>query len=135
MGEKEWYFFTIRDSKYPTGLRTNRATKSGYWKTTGKDKEIFRVSVLVGMKKTCSKGWEKQLGYARIQARKQATLYTFKGNYYLHATVRLIMLSLIATHPYFLSKICQDTKPVRHTNNCYLDILLSENVCSTVRPP
>lgn len=53
MGEKEWYFFSLRDRKYPTGVRTNRATNSGYWKTTGKDKEIFNnSSELVGMKKT-----------------------------------------------------------------------------------
>ncbi|ONK69516.1 uncharacterized protein A4U43_C05F23800 [Asparagus officinalis] len=54
MGEKEWYFFSLRDRKYPTGVRTNRATSAGYWKTTGKDKEIFnsQSSELVGMKKT-----------------------------------------------------------------------------------
>ncbi|CAA0814950.1 NAC domain containing protein 38 [Striga hermonthica] len=53
-GEKEWYFFSLRDRKYPTGVRTNRATNSGYWKTTGKDKEIYdsKTSDLVGMKKT-----------------------------------------------------------------------------------
>ncbi|KAK4359401.1 hypothetical protein RND71_021630 [Anisodus tanguticus] len=54
MGEKEWYFFSLKDRKYPTGLRTNRATEAGYWKTTGKDKEIYcgGTGVLVGMKKT-----------------------------------------------------------------------------------
>ncbi|XP_020589049.1 NAC domain-containing protein 92-like isoform X2 [Phalaenopsis equestris] len=54
MGEKEWYFFSLRDRKYPTGMRTNRATNAGYWKTTGKDKEIYdcRSSELAGMKKT-----------------------------------------------------------------------------------
>ncbi|KAL2319286.1 hypothetical protein Fmac_028255 [Flemingia macrophylla] len=54
MGEREWYLFSLRDRKYPAGLRTNRATGVGYWKSTGKDKEVYSASsgTLLGMKKT-----------------------------------------------------------------------------------
>lgn len=55
VGGKEWYFYSLRDKKYATGQRTNRATLSGYWKATGKDRHISdgrRGGILVGMRKT-----------------------------------------------------------------------------------
>ncbi|KAL5736781.1 hypothetical protein ACOSP7_031226 [Xanthoceras sorbifolium] len=52
VGGKEWYFYSLRDRKYSTGVRTNRATASGYWKATGKDRAVLRKGRLVGMRKT-----------------------------------------------------------------------------------
>ncbi|KAF8101129.1 hypothetical protein N665_0210s0064 [Sinapis alba] len=48
----EWYFFSHKDKKYPTGTRTNRATIAGFWKATGRDKAVYDKSKLIGMRKT-----------------------------------------------------------------------------------
>ncbi|URE23711.1 nucleoside-diphosphatase, partial [Musa troglodytarum] len=52
-GEREWYFFSPRDRKYPNGVRPNRAAASGYWKATGTDKAIHdsRGNERIGVKK------------------------------------------------------------------------------------
>ncbi|CAL9125467.1 NAC domain-containing protein 7-like [Musa acuminata AAA Group] len=50
--QNEWYFFSHKDKKYPTGTRTNRATTAGFWKATGRDKPIYSKHRLVGMRKT-----------------------------------------------------------------------------------
>ncbi|XP_010933936.3 NAC domain-containing protein 37 [Elaeis guineensis] len=50
--QSEWYFFSHKDKKYPTGTRTNRATLSGFWKATGRDKAVHDKNKLIGMRKT-----------------------------------------------------------------------------------
>ncbi|CAN6223623.1 unnamed protein product [Urochloa humidicola] len=50
--QNDWYFFSHKDKKYPTGTRTNRATAAGFWKATGRDKAIYTSSRRIGMRKT-----------------------------------------------------------------------------------
>lgn len=61
LGEQQkWYFFSQQARKYAAiGSRTNRATISGYWKATGKNKEITSLSaaaddktMLLGFRRT-----------------------------------------------------------------------------------
>ncbi|KAG6739756.1 hypothetical protein POTOM_057371 [Populus tomentosa] len=51
-GDKEWYFLTPRDRKYPNGDRPNRAAGDGYWKATGADIDVISANRVIGSKKT-----------------------------------------------------------------------------------
>eukprot|EP00245_Coleochaete_scutata_P008066 TRINITY_DN2400_c0_g1_i1.p1 TRINITY_DN2400_c0_g1~~TRINITY_DN2400_c0_g1_i1.p1 ORF type:complete len:516 (+),score=87.15 TRINITY_DN2400_c0_g1_i1:260-1807(+) len=48
--DTEWYFFTYRGTV--SGRANNRGTKAGYWKATGRDKEVEVCGTKMGMKKT-----------------------------------------------------------------------------------
>ncbi|EMS67314.1 NAC domain-containing protein 43 [Triticum urartu] len=52
--QNDWYLFSHKDKKYPTGTRTNRATAAGFWKAPGRDKAIYSAagSGRIGMRKT-----------------------------------------------------------------------------------
>ncbi|XP_039035608.1 NAC domain-containing protein 43-like [Hibiscus syriacus] len=50
--QNDWYFFSHKDKKYPTGTRTNRATAAGFWKATGRDKIIHSSFRRIGLRKT-----------------------------------------------------------------------------------
>ncbi|XVF63211.1 hypothetical protein PTKIN_Ptkin09bG0069700 [Pterospermum kingtungense] len=51
-GDRQWFFFTPRERRYPNGARSNRGTIHGYWKATGKDRSVACNSRTVGVKKT-----------------------------------------------------------------------------------
>jgi hypothetical protein len=72
--QNEWYFFSHKDKKYPTGTRTNRATAAGFWKATGRDKSIhLNSSKKIGLRKTlvfytgrAPHGQKNRMDHARI---------------------------------------------------------------------
>ncbi|KAJ9188635.1 hypothetical protein P3X46_000013 [Hevea brasiliensis] len=50
--ENEWFFFSARGRKYPNGSQSRRATELGYWKATGKERNVKSGSLVIGTKRT-----------------------------------------------------------------------------------
>ncbi|KAL3691308.1 hypothetical protein R1sor_004959 [Riccia sorocarpa] len=88
-GEREWYFFSPRDRKYPNGARPNRAAGSGYWKATGTDKPIYRTK---DVKTPAKIGVKKALVFYKGRAPKGV-----KTNWIMHE-YRLAENGISPTH-------------------------------------
>ncbi|XP_040993161.1 NAC domain-containing protein 60-like [Juglans microcarpa x Juglans regia] len=50
--DNEWFFFSARGRKYPNGSQSRRATELGYWKATGKERNVKSGSIVIGTKRT-----------------------------------------------------------------------------------
>lgn len=50
--DREWFFFCPIERKYPNGGRTKRATETGQWKVTGKDRYVLHNEKKVGTVRT-----------------------------------------------------------------------------------
>ncbi|KAI4324608.1 hypothetical protein MLD38_030079 [Melastoma candidum] len=109
LNASEWFFFSFRDRKYATGLRTNRATTTGYWKATGKDKTVHDpvTREIIGMRKT--------LVFYRNRAPNG-----IKTGWIMHE-FRLETPRRLTKEDWVLCRVFERTKSQEHNNGMFLD--------------
>ncbi|KAF3948330.1 hypothetical protein CMV_025657 [Castanea mollissima] len=96
--DQEWFFFTVLSQKHQNdnskkrkrGQKqelVNRQTKAGFWKSTGKDREIVSGGIVVGMKKSLvfhrgsTKGKGKGIGTNWVMHEYSTTQKEFDGKH------------------------------------------------------
>ncbi|KAI4331532.1 hypothetical protein MLD38_029717 [Melastoma candidum] len=109
LNASEWFFFSFRDRKYATGFRTNRATTTGYWKATGKDKTVRDpvTREIVGMRKT--------LVFYRNRAPNG-----IKTGWIMHE-FRIETPRILPKEDWVLCRVFKRTRAQEHNNSMVLD--------------
>ncbi|VAH54990.1 unnamed protein product [Triticum turgidum subsp. durum] len=99
----EWYFFSFKDRKYPSGTRTNRATAAGFWKATGRDKRVMssRSRGVIGMRKTLV----FYRGRAPNGRKTDWIIHEYRLQTNEHAPTQVFLQFLLLLHLFFFLRI------------------------------
>ncbi|KAK9684965.1 hypothetical protein RND81_10G246200 [Saponaria officinalis] len=129
LNTSEWYFFSFRDRKYATGFRTNRATTSGYWKATGKDRVILdpKTKEAVGMRKT--------LVFYRNRAPNGIKTGWIMHEFRLESPHMPPKEDWVLCRVFHKGKVGENNNNNNHNNNCQNQYMFDHNLATTSSPP
>ena len=103
LSTNEWYFFSFKDRKYPSGTRTNRATMAGFWKATGRDKLVTSSwsRGVIGMRKTLV----FYRGRAPNGRKHDWIIHEYRLQTNEHAPTQVFLQFLLLLHLFFFLRI------------------------------